>query len=731
MGICISNKCEKKSDEVALDHNSNKPQLVHKSKKHPSVHEARNPRKKIAQILVTSEDASKDYSENFEKVEKKVSKENIEFIMRSLKDSFVFFNLTDAEFEEIIANMFFGKVKTGEYVFKQDDESNSFFLIDNGVFEVIISGDIKKTMRKGSCFGELGLLYNAKRSASLRAKEDSFIWGIERRIFKKIIQVLNVSEYEENRSFLDKVPLFDGLTNFQKDTLASNLTTQKFLPGQNIVNKHDKADSYYLIKSGVVECFDDDKLIRELQQSDSFGEQALYEDGRRTLTVKAKVETRCMALSRETLISVFGDNIDDVVSKNSIMWILSNDPIFKKLNKLQIQKWANNSTIIKVEVETPQILENEHLLLQNFYIVLDGYLSYNKQLIKKGEIFGKNLADSVLEEEKPLKHDLLVSNAKYAVISRLDLYKLFKIMSLADIFKRNYETEERRRTFVPQNKIVTPDSIKLEDLIYVRTLGEGQFGIVSLVIHKSAGETKLFALKSISRAKIAQFGIESHIINEKMILEESNHPQIIHLIKAFKDDKAIHFLTTFINGIEMFDMIRQVDLLENYDSKFYIGSIIMCLEYLHNKNIVYRDLKPENMMIDDKGYLHLIDLGTAKKLDKNRTFTIIGTPHYMAPEIVVSKGYGTMVDLWSLGVCMFEFMCGFVPFGEDEDDPFNVYKIIINAKLQFPPYFITPENSNAKAFVTLLLNKVPEVRLNSSYTGLKAHKWFDDFDWVS
>ena len=181
----------------------------------------------------------------------------------------------------------------------------------------------------------------------------------------------------------------------------------------------------------------------------------------------------------------------------------------------------------------------------------------------------------------------------------------------------------------------------------------------------------------------------------------------------------------------MFDMIRQVDLLENYESKFYISSIINCLEYIHGKNIVYRDLKPENIMVDDKGYLHLIDLGTAKKVDKNRTFTIIGTPHYMAPEVIISKGYGVMVDLWSLGVCMFELMCGFVPFGEDEDDPFNVYKMIINSKLQFPPYFITPENINAKAFITLLLNRVPEARINGSYTGLKAHKWFDDFDWVS
>lgn len=731
MGICVSNRNVKKVNEFTMESTSNRPQVAHVAKKHLTVHEPRNPRKKNAQILVSSQDSLKNYMENFERVQKKVTKEDIDFIMRSLKESFVFFNLNDSEFEEIIASMFYGFVKEKEYVFKQDDESNCFFLIANGAFEVEISGVVKKTMRKGSCFGELGLLYNAKRSASLRAKEDSYVWGIERRIFKKIIQAINISEYEENRSFIDKVVLFDGLTSMQKDNLASNITTQKFLPGQNIVNKGEKADSFYLIKSGVVECFDGDKFIRELQQGDSFGEQALYEDGHRTLTVKSKGESRCMAISREILVSVFGNNIDEVVSKNTLIWVLSNDDKFKKLNKLQIQKWANNSNIVKVNTEDPVKLESQNSPLNSIYIVLEGYLTHNKKLINKGEIFGKHLTDPDEDENKPLKYDLLVGKANYAVIAKEVLYRLFNISNLADIFKRNIEAEERRRTLKPLETQTSHKDLELDDLVYVKALGEGQFGNVSLVAHENSNGYKLYALKSISRSKIGQFGIETHIINEKLVLSDLNHPSIIRLIKTFKDEKAVHFLMTFINGIEMFDMIRQIDLLENYESKFYIGSIMLCLEYLHSKNIVYRDLKPENMMVDDKGYLHLIDLGTAKKLEKNRTFTIIGTPHYMAPEVINSKGYGTMVDLWSLGVCMFEFMCGFVPFGEDEDDPFNVYKTIINSKLQFPPYFITPENSNAKSFITLLLSKVPEARLNGSYTGLKAHKWFDDFDWVN
>ena len=90
-----------------------------------------------------------------------------------------------------------------------------------------------------------------------------------------------------------------------------------------------------------------------------------------------------------------------------------------------------------------------------------------------------------------------------------------------------------------------------------------------------------------------------------------------------------------INGIDVFEMIRLMDLLDNVETRFYVGGMMLCLEYLHSQNLIYRDLKPENTIVDKNGYLHLIDLGTAKNLDcTKRTFTILGTPHYMAPEII-------------------------------------------------------------------------------------------------
>jgi cGMP-dependent protein kinase len=205
------------------------------------------------------------------------------------------------------------------------------------------------------------------------------------------------------------------------------------------------------------------------------------------------------------------------------------------------------------------------------------------------------------------------------------------------------------------------------------------------------------------------------------------------MYRTFKDEKNVYFMLEFVEGMELFDVIREIGYLNNFESKFYVGSMILAIEYLHFKNIIYRDLKPENIMIDTNGYLKMIDLGTAKVLKPNngvcRTATLLGTPHYMAPEIFEKKGYSFNVDLWSIGVCLFEFMVGYLPFGDDCEDPFEVYQVVVTSQLSFPHSFLKPENRKAKSIMEQLLSRTPERRLGGSFAALKAHQWFDDFDW--
>lgn len=138
--------------------------------------------------------------------------------------------------------------------------------------------------------------------------------------------------------------------------------------------------------------------------------------------------------------------------------------------------------------------------------------------------------------------------------------------------------------------------------------------------------------------------------------------------KSFKDENYLYSLVEFVQGEQLYYAIRQIGLLSTEDAQFYIASMILTLEYLTTQGVIMRDLKPENFMVDTQGYLKLIDLVAAKVVKGRnimtaKTFTLIGTPHYMAPEIIIGKGYTFTVSLYSLGINMFEFMCGYVPFG--------------------------------------------------------------------
>ena len=181
----------------------------------------------------------------------------------------------------------------------------------------------------------------------------------------------------------------------------------------------------------------------------------------------------------------------------------------------------------------------------------------------------------------------------------------------------------------------------------------------------------------------------------------------------------------YIRGKELFDVIRDIGLLTKELTQFYGGSLLLSIEYLHERKFIYRDLKPENVMVlYSNGYIKLIDFGTAKQISE-RTSTIIGTPHYMAPEVILGGGYSFQVDIWSIAICMYEFMCGGVPFGESAEDPMEVYLAIINIKLQFPPFC---KDKEFKQLMIHMLCKNPINRL-TKINQIKNHVWFQNFNW--
>jgi cGMP-dependent protein kinase len=182
---------------------------------------------------------------------------------------------------------------------------------------------------------------------------------------------------------------------------------------------------------------------------------------------------------------------------------------------------------------------------------------------------------------------------------------------------------------------------------------------------------------------------------------------ILKLVKTYKDERRVYFLTEYVKGMDLFDVLRGMGLCNDADAKFFTSCLVLILEHLHERDIIYRDLKPENVMVDEMGYPKLIDFGTAKAV-RGRTYTIVGTPHYMAPEVIIGKGYGLNADFWSVGVMLYEFICGGVPFGEEEEDPYAIYEKVLERRLRFPNFL--DANFPAKEILEVFLNKSPQMR---------------------
>ncbi|XP_065088354.1 cGMP-dependent protein kinase 1 [Ochlerotatus camptorhynchus] len=495
------------------------------------------------------------------------------------------------------------------YIIKEGDIGAHFFVSADGTYEVVAENKVIKSFGRGVVFGELAILYKAKRFASIRVTTEAKVWMLERKVFQKIMMKSGRKEREENVKFLSTVSILKDL-EIQKLLKISDLLKREFYAtGSTIIQQGDPGDKFYIIRGGSVNVIKTDrhgvdKLVGTLQRGAYFGEQALLHEDRRLASIIANPPgTECLTLNR---------------------------------------------------------------------IAFNEFLGGLEQL-----------------REIKLSDDLpRVSGAK--------------------------------------NTASEYDHIQLHDLTYIGTLGIGGFGRVELVQYQ---KQKTFALKYLKKIEMVRQQQQEHAYSEKDIMLSCNSPFIVRLYKTYRDKKYLYFLMEACLGGDVWTILQKNKHFDERTARFMAGCVVEAFEYLHSRNMIYRDLKPENLMLDEQGYIKLVDFGFAKRIGANqKTWTFAGTPEYVSPEIILNKGHDRAVDYWALGVFIHELLVGKPPFrGKNHMKTYNAILRGIDI-IELPSRI--PKKS--QVLIKRLCRQIPAERLGYGKNGIadiKNHPWFSDFGW--
>jgi len=246
-----------------------------------------------------------------------------------------------------------------------------------------------------------------------------------------------------------------------------------------------------------------------------------------------------------------------------------------------------------------------------------------------------------------------------------------------------------------------------------------------LVTKKEGAKDKVFAMKVLNKSTIIARNEVEHTRSEKSILMKLEHPFLVKLHYSFQTPDKLYFVMDYINGGELFFHLQKEKRFSEERVRFYAAEIVSGLEYLHTAGVIYRDLKPENLLLTRAGHIILTDFGLSKEglhEKDDRTGTFCGTPEYLAPEVLEGKGYGKAVDWWSFGTLVYEMLTGLPPFYCE--DVQEMYTRIMTADLEFP----SSMGFDAKDLLTKLLERNDERRLQEP-SDIKKHPFFKQIDW--
>jgi len=609
----------------------------------------------------------------------------------------------------------------GADIIVKGEPGDHLYIVYTGEYEAYdkATNEVFQPYNVGDGFGELALLYNSPRAASVRCKTAGVLFALDRKTFRKEVMTHNAGVKMGLERFLQNVPDLQGLEESQMAQLANVMDASDWNDGEYIVQKGDQAESLFLILSGEVVCHSEGGGQDEmrLKEGEFFGESALKEaaeDRKRQANVVAVGSVRVGELKREDFKQILG-SLEEVFVKNFNRKVLDGVDLLKPLQVTEREALLDIFEVAILEEGATAI--EQGTVGTHFFIIKSGAMSVQndgaevKQL-KDGDYFGER---SLLTAE--------ATNATVKALGRTELMKLGKeefdkaLGPLANILEK--ARMERDREIEREKK----PKMRWDDLQMISMLGEGSFGRVKLMLHKP--DKTPYALKCLHKGQLVRYQQVEHVVNEKRVLQACDHPFILRMVATFNGKSEIYMMLEVAMGGELFTQLRIVGRFDETSSCLYAAMVTSAFAYLHARRIAHRDLKPENLLFDRDGYLKLVDFGFAKVI-KDRTWTLCGTPEYLAPEIISNKGHNVGADWWTLGILIYEMLVGQPPFVADNQ--IDTYHKIMRGKYKIPQNF----PKAAKDMISKLLCHNPAARLGTWKGGAKDvinHEFFTPINW--
>lgn len=549
-----------------------------------------------------------------------------------------------------------------------------------------------------------------------------------------------VPKSKEDRSFLQTAlesnQFFRKLKTEQLGKIIDCMEKKKLKAGVEIIKEGTDGTYLYIIETGQVGISTSTAgEVATIQEGKIFGELALLYNCRRTASAKTKSDCTVFQLDRryfQTIVQSTGAERDavkfDMLKAVPKLKDLSQGKLKKICDCLEEEKFEDGQCIIKQGTNG-----------DSFYIISEGNVKVTKNegggkeaevcKLDKGKFFGELALQS---EDKRAANVYAIGDTKCYSLDRHAFINLIgRLDEQSKTDSGSAVAEETEPAADAPAKITGGlEKASISDCRVLKSLGQGGFGDVKLVYFKGAQfEQKPYALKCVQKCRIVQYGQQRHIMDEKNILFQMRSPFVLNLHHTFKDSKQVYLLTDAYLGGDLWRLLHARGPFPDTVARFYIACVVEAFAYLHQRGIVYRDLKPENLMLDINGYLRLVDLGFAKRVPiGNKTWTFCGTPEYIPPEVIANTGHTLSADYWSLGILVYELLTRKTPFRAKDD--LTIYENILRGihSVQFS-YRVSRK---AEMLIKSLCRQEPSERLGYQKGGvndIRKHKWFGGFDW--